>query len=258
MPRNSYNSRTSNVRVTRSSFPKRGLKRRVRRLKMMTGLRFAGPKYFIRTLNLSNVAAANFQTLSTSGTLNQTSSGDVALSSSGVAVKSYYSLALAFALSDLPDYTEFTTLFDAYIIKAVKLKITGYNTVSQYGLGPGGFAGLIMHHVSDFDDNTPFAASEAGINAMREYQTYKTANMCDTKKSVQTFFIKPAVALAAYGGSVFTSYARKKNQWIDCQSAGVPHYGKKILWEMSVPGGAAYESRLKCEVTYYIGLKDVR
>lgn len=242
----------------RGRFPKVSYKKKIRRMKMMTGLRFSGPKGFIRTVNCSNMASANFQVLNTGGTLNQNSSGDVALSGAGISTKSYYSLALAFALSDLPDSTEFTLLFDAYVIKKIRLKITCYNTSSQFGISPSGFNGLLMHHVSDYDDNTPFAASESGINAMREYQTYKLNNLVDTKKSVFTYNIVPAVALAAYGGSVFTSYARKKNQWIDCQSPGVPHYGKKIIFEMSTPTSAAYEAKMKMEATYYIGLKDVR
>lgn len=224
-------------------------------------INYSGIKYFKRTLNCSNMASAMFQTAQSGGTITQNlnTTGDIGLTNTSPNYKSFYSLSLGFRLQDLPDATEFTTLFDTYQIRKIVLTLTPYNTSSQFGASPTGFVGLLVHTVRDLDDNNTFAASDTGINEMREYASYKTINLCNTKKSIYKFVFTPRIAMAAYGGSVFTSYAQaKSNQWIDCQSADVVHYGQKFVFEMNCPSTNAYTAYFKMEATYYIGLKDVR
>lgn len=134
-------------------------------------------------------------------------------------------VGLAFKLSDLPSYTEFTALFDQYRMKkaVVKAVFSRRNTnTAPAGLHAAGVAVQpIMMDVIDTDDSTALTANTA-------YEQYETVRIMTSNVITRTIN-NPQVDLAAYaGGGVFTSYATKSNQWIDCASPSVEHYGYKL------------------------------
>lgn len=103
--------------------------------------------------------------------------------------------SFTFKLADLPDYTEFTNLFDAYRITSVKLKfiyscteVTGPSSVNA-------MPQIFM--VNDYDDATPLAS----YTAYQEYETFRIKRLDKPFKTV----CKPRVAMALYAGA-FTSY----------------------------------------------------
>lgn len=132
--------------------------------------------------------------------------------------------ALSFALSDLPGYTEFTSLYDQYRFVAVEVKFTAvyptYNAVasatSQWGM---------FYTAIDYDDATAGSSTLLRENATL-IATHPSKNV--TRRVV------PHSAVAEFGGGVFTSYGNKVGDWIDSSSPGVSHYGVKYALQASV------------------------
>jgi len=121
--------------------------------------------------------------------------------------------ATSFQLSDLPDYTEFTALFDKYRITSIEAWLFPRNTQTATGSN-----GLITS-VIDYDDATALST----VSQAMEYQNQSTApGNCGHYRR-----FTPAISLAAYSGA-FTSYAQRQNQWIDSASPSVQHYGYKL------------------------------
>lgn len=133
---------------------------------------------------------------------------------SPAAVPAYY--GYEFKLSDLPDYTEFTNLFDEYRILRIKLyfipSIHTQNNNNSY---------LVPWFLTAVDKDD--ASAPASYSAMLQYPGCKISTM--QRKHYVSF--SPRVATAVYGGPATTSYG-SKSMYLDCGSPGVPHYGLKI------------------------------
>lgn len=132
--------------------------------------------------------------------------------------------ALAFLLTDLAGYTDFTTLYDQYRFVAVEVKFIPvyptYNAIaaatSQWGL---------MYTAIDYDD-----ASPGSVALLRENATCLASH--PTKEVIRR--VVPHTAVAEYGAGAFTSYGNKIGDWIDSSSPGVAHYGVKYALQASV------------------------
>ena len=232
---------------------------RYRRPGLITAMRFKNPIHFFkRTLNASDMAGVNFAGSSSSGTTFSQGTGDCLMVqiTNSILGSNYASFSLAFALSDLPNYSEFTALFDRYRIRGVSIKLIPQGTQSTAAAGSNSWVGQICHSVTDYDDNTNFAASDAGLNLMRQYESYQCKQLSTQKLK---YYVKPRVAIATYGGSVFTSYGNVRDLWIDAASTGVPHYGKKFMIEViSNSANQVVNVMYKLELSYYIQCKDLR
>jgi len=125
----------------------------------------------------------------------------------------------SFALSNLPNYTEFTSLFDQYRILQASVSFLPYANSSSSGAVSGSFPGIIASAI-DYDD-----ASLPGATDLQQYESYKRNPAFE--EFVRT--IKPRVAIAAYNGSTFTGYVNRYAPWIDANSPSVPHYGLKTV-----------------------------
>lgn len=178
------------------------------------------------------------------------------------AVATYFSWANFFTLGMLPSFSEYGVLFDQYKINKIKLKITPYSTASNLQSGTTGLnnqgAACILHSVVDYDDATQFPASTVGIDAMRQYPSYKTRNFFQFGKPIKRYFT-PHIAQAAYGSGVFTSYANVGPKWIDMVSTNVEHYGTKFIAEVFQPDTTIpIFIWFKMEATLYFSCKNPR
>jgi len=118
--------------------------------------------------------------------------------------------ALSFALSSLPDYTEFTALFDQYRIIQASVSFEPTSLVST---------STPLITVLDYDD----AVVPTSLNMLYEYETMQSSTSGTMQKRVLT----PKLALAAYSG-VFTSFGvAPTGTWIDSASPSVLYYGVK-------------------------------
>jgi hypothetical protein len=122
-------------------------------------------------------------------------------------------VSITATLSSLNDYASYTSVFDQYRIMGIESIFTPSNgALLTTTIGH-------VHSVLDYDDNTSITPAQA-----LDYPNCIISNLGDTV--VRSF--KPHIALAAYAGGVFTSFANTTGQWIDCSSSGVVHYGLKI------------------------------
>lgn len=157
---------------------------------------------------------------------------------------------LNFQLASLPNYTEFTNLFDQYRINGVRVKIiftkneSTTNTSVTTNLIP------IMGTCIDYDN----ASAPINVNEVLQYETARVHRM--DKPIVR--FLRPKVDQALYSGA-FTSYGNMRT-WIDSDSPTVQHYGLK--WYTDGTGGGSVLGTtvigyFTVYVTMYIACKNV-
>lgn len=148
-----------------------------------------------------------------------------------------------FFLSQLPNYTEFTNLYDQYKISRIKVKFI-YSANNQDMTTSASILALPnLLTVIDNNDSTALTASG-------DYCQYKSFKIRRMDKPCSVYF-KPQFDIAAYSGA-FTSYASKTG-WIDCNSPNVKHYGLKFgIDPMFYNDGTLVTGRVQCILTYYI------
>jgi len=116
---------------------------------------------------------------------------------------------LEFTLAQLPNYTEFTNMFDQYRIKMVKL--TYFPSVAN--------TGSIFHAIDYDDSSTPTLA------ILEENDTLGINQSNQSWSRV----IKPSVDIQVYPGVVGTGYETRQGVWLDSANGSIPHYGLKIF-----------------------------
>lgn len=126
----------------------------------------------------------------------------------------------AFKLTDLPNATDFTNLFDQFRITNVELEIINTQQLASNVSSASTARGAILYSIIDNDDiGTP-----ASINEMRQYETCKL----HAGKPVYKRKVKPAVLVQDYETSIATAYTPKFNVWLSTSDSGTQHFGMKI------------------------------
>jgi len=149
--------------------------------------------------------------------------------------------ARAFSLSQVPNSAEFSTLYDQYQIKGIKVQMIPRYTEALPGASTIGN----MWSVIDYDDQVV----PPGIDTLMQYQNVKRTRL----NQVHTRYFKPKVATEVFNTGIATAYAPKANVWLDCTSTTVEHYGIKF-WFDSSTAGVTFD----LQVTYYLAFKNVR
>jgi hypothetical protein len=162
----------------------------------------------------------------------------------------------AVVLSNLPNYTEFTSLFDAYKISHVKaLFIWDMNSAAPVSAVGGVQTNFIPNllTVLDNDDATPLAS-------VADYCQYESFKVTRLDRPVTISFV-PKVAGAIYAGGAFTGYSRPAvAPWIDAATVNAESYGLKYAVNGGMEGGAGTRQlgELSIYWTYTLQCKDVR
>lgn len=148
--------------------------------------------------------------------------------------------ALAFSLGSLPDYTEFTALYDTYRIMMVKVDFFPLFTDTSATVA---YPPIIT--AIDYDDN-----ASTTYAVLQEYSTSLVSCTGQFFQRVMT----PKVALAAYGGA-FTQFAQAPaGQWLDCASPNTTHYGLKYALPITGAANAVWQ----VWATYLLQLRESR
>jgi len=134
--------------------------------------------------------------------------------------------AYQFKLSDLPNYAEFTALFDEYMIYSVKLVFMP--TAQTVNTGSSVLVPWAITVVDTDDNNTPSTYEE-----LLEYPAARITTM--SKKIVKRIYPRQAVAL--YNGGVTNGYGSRRG-YVDCANYSVNHYGLKYAIGYSNVAGA--------------------
>jgi hypothetical protein len=119
----------------------------------------------------------------------------------------------SFTLSDLPQVSAWTAVFDVYRIMQVEVDFLPVLPSTQ-GTPP-------LYTVIDYDDNNALTS----LGATLEYDTIMITQMGQMCRRI----LKPRVSVALYGGA-FTQFGQVQNQWIDAASPGTIHYGVKTYF----------------------------
>lgn len=164
--------------------------------------------------------------------------------------------ATAFALNTLPNFAEFTSLFDQYRIKKVQMNFVWRSSgMSQIETGIHNLAGMpIMYSVIDNDD----ATVPTNIQEIQQYQNHRTTYFSSVKR-VKRLSLAPRTLNTIYRTGATSAYALgKRNQWLDMSATDIPHYGLK--WAIDVPqsGGAAVEATFDIIYTIFVQMRGPR
>jgi hypothetical protein len=110
-----------------------------------------------------------------------------------------------------------TGFYDQYMIEAIRFSIVP----RQNAIGINSVAVSDLFCVIDYDDSAALTSANAA-------QAYATCVKLSPGESLERTF-QPKMAIGAYGGTLFSSYANVKPMWIDSVSNTVPHYGIKCF-----------------------------
>lgn len=149
--------------------------------------------------------------------------------------------AMQFQLNALPNYTEFTNLFDCYRINAIKVTLMPRANSAEAGTNQG----LVkLFTVIDTDD----ATSPTNLQEVLQYENVKSSNSAYDHKR----YLKPKIARSLYQAGGIAAYGESTG-WIDCSNPGVPHYGLKYVLQQLPAGAQSWD----CKIKYYLSFKNV-
>jgi len=143
-----------------------------------------------------------------------------------IAFASANGFAYEFRLGYMPNYTEFTALFDQYRLVKVYVKFIPLQTESAYGSTVPANGYIITS--TDEDDANAHTSRDAALSC----QTHQINGVCEEFTRV----VYPRAAAAVYSGAVSTSYAQTApDTWFDAANVNTSFYGLKDWVEN--PGG---------------------
>lgn len=150
--------------------------------------------------------------------------------------------AYNFSLSDVPNSSEFTSLYDQYKINCVKLKFLPQQTQSvSIGTINNPNASSRFFSVIDYNDGT----APASIDELRQYQSCKYTGILRTHKRV---VFKPKI-LDTNGFSI--------SPWMSTASPNANYFGIKVAVE-PMDSTSTLTMMYTIEATYYMSFKQVK
>lgn len=151
---------------------------------------------------------------------------------------------LGFSLGQVPNFTEFTSLFDMWRIVQVDFHMfPAINSGDLNGATTNIVGGLVAIAV-DYDD----ATVPASFNQMLEKQDVQ---IYSPYEQVHLSFKPRTTAQLTSGGSLGTAM---QGQWVDCANTSVVHYGIKFSIQDSANNFQIYTVVADCHFEF----KDVR
>lgn len=138
--------------------------------------------------------------------------------------------AFGFTLGQVPNFAEFTALYDVWRIVQVDWHM--YPAITEgslQGATTNIFAGLLAIAV-DYDD----VVAPSSFNQMLEKEDYQLFGAYD--ECHLTFKPRTTVQLTS-GGSLGTA---AQGQWCDCANSGIVHYGLKMVIQDSANNQQTY------------------
>lgn len=167
--------------------------------------------------------------------------------------------AAEFMLNQLPNYTEFTNLYDQYKITKIVCKLIPM--LNGNGNVPVAYAqtdtvsspsnpGLLIS-VLDYDDATPLSL----IGDYLQYQNVRKQPAIMNRTHTRVIVPRVRKNVLQGGGGDMPAMIGKPG-WIDCQYANIPHYGLKLFLDTHT--GGAFAQTYQLMTTFYVKFKNVR
>lgn len=147
-----------------------------------------------------------------------------------------------FSLNDLPNYTEFTSLYDMYKINCIKISFIPQMTENvSLGTINNPYANTRFFSVIDYND----ATAPTTIDQLREYATCKMTPILKTHKRV---IFKP---------KILDSSSYTLSPWISCDSPSNNYYGIKVGVE-AMGSTSTTIMTYNIEAVFYMSFKNVK
>lgn len=150
--------------------------------------------------------------------------------------------AYNFSLNDVPNSTEFTSLYDMYKINAIKIEFLPQQTQSiSIGSVNNPNASSRFFSVIDYNDGS----APTSIDELRQYQTCKYTPILQPHKRI---IYKPKI-LDTNGFSI--------SPWMSTASPSANYFGLKVAVE-PMDSTSTTSMMYTVEVTYYLSFKQVK
>lgn len=161
-----------------------------------------------------------------------------------------FAASFAFSLSDLPQASSWTAVFDQYRFEEVEIHLYPINNC-QISTTTSTNVAACSQMVLDFDDSNALGSENAAL----EYDTVQTFMPYDHI----VVRMKPAVSPAYYSSGAFTGYgvAPSDKEWIDAASPAVVHYGVK-MWVGSLIPTSTMVSGWQVYAQYTVSFRNTR
>lgn len=165
-------------------------------------------------------------------------------------------LAREWQLALLPNYTEFTALYDQYRINCVVVRVVWRSSnVTMFETNNNNSVGMpIMYDVIDLDDSTaPSSASD-----IQQYSKHHITPFSAVHRT-RRLKIYPRTANTVYRTGATSAYGMaRRGQWIDCNYADVPYYGWKCWIDVPQAGGTTVDAHFDLHFTVYFQCRQSR
>lgn len=176
----------------------------------------------------------------------------IATGTNGEALQGY-----AFRLSSLPNFTDFSSLYDYYRLNYVVMRIMyrGSNLSSMESANNQHLGMPYMYYVIDRDD----ASAPSSVNEVREYSAARL-HMFTAERRCCYIKLRPSILTETYKSAITTSYQVTRRRWLDLADDGnTPHYGVKMAIIVPVDSVQNYAAQdFDVEVRYYFQMKNPR
>lgn len=164
----------------------------------------------------------------------------------GNATYAPYLDVLSYGLNTLPAVSEFTTLFDHYMITKVVTKF--YLKIDPGAQAAASASYPRLFYIRDTDDST----LAANLDELRQYGTCKVKVMNPNRPI--TLVCKPNILGLSYSTAVASNYTPKWGQWIDLGDTNTRYYG----WKFAIDDLTNTNYRVTVENVYYFKCKNSR
>lgn len=154
--------------------------------------------------------------------------------------------AYLFTFSQLPNYAEFTNLYDQYRINKIVVKFIPTHNSSDVSVAAQSIPNF--NTVLDFNDATPLTLQ----SQLFEYQNWRMTR----GTQVHTRVFRPSTLDATSTSGAITATNPTWRQWISTVNSDVPHFGLKYCAEGTTFADGAMAWRPY--VTFYFSCKAVK
>nr|WAE42286.1 MAG: capsid protein [Cressdnaviricota sp.] len=151
-----------------------------------------------------------------------------------------------FRLSDMPDVSDFTNLFQRYKINAVKIEFMSPFNVALTQTFATGIGLFLLYGVIDRNSTTALATTAQA----EEYQSLK---IWKSNQNHQVYF-KPSLPMTVTDIAANSFVEIQKPRWISTLETGIEHLGFKLITDNNGSGNSYV---LTPRLTYYMSFKDV-
>jgi len=166
--------------------------------------------------------------------------------------------SLGFQLRDIPNVTEFTSLFDSYMLTGVMLQfklIDNPDAAFNINDDPTGSNKRVFFptiwYVADHDDN-----NNVPIGNIKEFERVRHKVLYPNRET--NIMLRPTTLGQLFLTSTTSALTEnRRRSWLDMATTNIPHYGFKCVFDMEgITPAIGY--RIKVNAKYYFTCKNVR